>query len=143
MGAGKRESSQHPVLHHREFCQQCREKHIGKSREDGVGNEQAAWNALEKKYNSHTKEASRAYHEQLNETKMNSGDDPDGLFDTMDDFRERLEDMGQPVPEERYEDIILQVLPVECERVRKAGYERWDFHLTKNECPVHQPPFPS
>ena len=31
----------------------------------------------------------------------------------MDDYRERLEDMGQPVPDERYKDIILQTLPTE------------------------------
>ena len=36
--------------------------HMGKTREDGVGTGQAAWNALEEKYNSHTKEARRAYH---------------------------------------------------------------------------------
>ena len=37
--------------------------------------------------------------------------------------------MGQPVPDERYEDIILQALPAEYERVRTASYERRDFHL--------------
>ena len=47
----------------------------------------------------------------------------------MDGFRERLEDMGQPVPDERYEDIILQAIPAEYERVRTASYERRDFHL--------------
>ena len=69
-------------------------KHTSKTREDGVGNGQAAWNALEEKYNSHTKEARRVYHETLHSTKM-------------DGFRERLEDMGQSVPDERYEDINL------------------------------------
>ena len=47
----------------------------------------------------------------------------------MDGFRERLEDMRQPVPDERYEDIILQAFPAEYERVRTASYERPDFHL--------------
>ena len=106
-------------------------RHMGKTREDGVGNGQAAWNALEKKYNSNTKEARRAYHEYLHNTKMESGDDPDDFLYTMDGYRERLEDMGQPVPDERYEDIILQALPAECERVRTASYERRDFHLAK------------
>ena len=50
----------------------------------------------------------------------------------MDGYRERLEDMGQPVSEERYEDIILQALPAECERVRTASYERRGFHLPDN-----------
>ena len=60
---------------------------------------------------------------------MKSGDDPDDFLYTMDGFRERLEDMGQPVPGERYEDIILQALPVEYERVRTASYERRNFYL--------------
>ena len=104
-------------------------KHMGKTREDGVGNGQAAWNALEEKYNSHTKEARRAYHEKLHSTNMRSGDDLDDFLYIMDGFRERLEDMGQPVPDERYEDIILQVLPAEYERVRTASYKRRGFHM--------------
>ena len=68
-------------------------RHISKTREDWVGNGEAARSALEEKYNSHTKEARRAYHEKLHSTKMKSGDDPDDFLYTMDGFRERLEDM--------------------------------------------------
>ena len=123
-------------------------RHMSKTREDGVGNGQAAWSVLEEKYSSHTKEATRAYHEKLHSTEMKLGDDPDDFLYTMDGFRERLEDMGQPVPDERYEDIILQALPAEYERVRTASYERRDFHLADirrmvSECPVHRLPFPS
>ena len=96
-------------------------KHMGKTRENRVGNGQAAWNALEKKYNSNTNEARRAYHEYLHNAKMMSGDDPDDFLHTMDGYRERLKDMGQPVLDERYEDIILQALPAEYERVRTAS----------------------
>ena len=105
-------------------------KHMGKTREDGVGSGQAAWNVLEKKYNSNTKKARRAYHEYLHNAKMKSGDDPDDFLYTMDGYRERLKDMNQPVPDERYEDIILQALSADYERVRTASYERRDFHLT-------------
>ena len=104
-------------------------RHMGKTREDGVGNGQAAWSALEEKYSSHTKEARRVYHEKLHSTKVQEGDDSDDFLYTMDGFRERLENMGQPGPDERYEDIILQVLPAEYERVHTASYERRDFHL--------------
>ena len=69
------------------------------------------------------------YHEKLHSTKMKSGDDPDDFLYTMDGFRERLQDMGQPVPDERYEDIILQAIPAKYERVCTASYERQDFHL--------------
>ena len=102
---------------------------MGKTQEDGVGNGQAAWNAPEEKCNSHTKEARRAYHEKLHRTKMKSGGDPDNFLYTMDGFHERLEDISQPVSDERYEDIILQSIPAEYERVRTASYERRDFHL--------------
>ena len=94
-------------------------RHMGKTREDGVGNEQAAWSAREEKYNSHTKEARRAYHEKLHSNKMKSGDDPDDFLYTM----------AQPMPDERYKDIILQALPAEYERVRTASYEKRDFPL--------------
>ena len=60
---------------------------------------------------------------------MKSGDNPDDFLYTMDGFRERLEDMGQPVPDERYEDIILQAILAEYKRVRTGSYERRDFHL--------------
>ena len=60
---------------------------------------------------------------------MKFGDDPDDFLYNMDGYRERLKDMGQPVPDERYEDIILQALPAEYERVRTARYERRDFHF--------------
>ena len=52
---------------------------------------------------------------------MKSGNDPDDFLYTMDGYRERLKDMGQPVPDERYEDIILQALPAKYERVRTTS----------------------
>ena len=104
-------------------------RHMCKTREDGVGNGQVAWNALEKKYNSNTKEARRAYNEYLHNAKMKSGDDADDFRYTMDGYRERLKDMGQLVPDERYEHIVLRALPAEYERVRTASCERRDFHL--------------
>ena len=60
---------------------------------------------------------------------MKSGNDPNDFLYTVDGLRERLEDMCQPVPDEWYEDIILQALPAEYERVRAASYKRRDFHL--------------
>ena len=59
-------------------------KHTSKTREDGVGNGQATRNALEKRYNSNTKEATRAHHEYLHNAKMKYGDDPDDFLYAMD-----------------------------------------------------------
>ena len=39
----------------------------------------------------------------------------------MNGFRERLEDMGQPVPDERYEDVLLQALPAESAQPATRG----------------------
>ena len=60
---------------------------------------------------------------------MKSGNGPDDFLYTVDGLRERLENMCQPMPDEWYEDIILQALPAEYERVRTASYKRRDFHL--------------
>ena len=45
--------------------------------------------------------------------------------------------MGQTVHDERYEDIILQALPSEYERIRTASYERRDFGLNGIQHMVH------
>ena len=112
-------------------------KFEGKRLEDGTGNGQAAWNALNEKYNSHTKEARRACHKKLVNTKMEPGQDPDDFFFIMDKCRDRLEEMGQTIHDERYEDIILQALPAEYERVRIASYEKRDFGLDDIRHMVH------
>ena len=45
--------------------------------------------------------------------------------------------MGQTVHDERYDDIILQALPPEYERVRTASYERRDYELDDIRHMVH------
>ena len=96
-------------------------KHIDKTLEDEVGNGHAAWTVVEEKYSSHAKQARRACHKQFYNTKMKSRDDTDDFIYSKDGYCKRLEVMGQLVPDERYEDIILQALPVEYERVRTAS----------------------
>ncbi|CAM9982684.1 unnamed protein product [Sphacelaria rigidula] len=61
---------------------------------------------------------------------MQSGDDPEEFLFVMDGYRDRLEKMGQSVPDERYEDIIFRALPVKYDRVRIASCERRDFNLS-------------
>ena len=82
---------------------------------------------LTEKYNGDTKEARRACHERLVNTKMEPGQDPDDFV--LDECRDLLEEIGHTVHDERYEDIILQALPPEYERVRTASDERRDFGL--------------
>ena len=68
---------------------------------------------------------------------MEPGQDPDDFFFVLDGCRDLLEDIGQTVHDERYEDIILQALPAEYERVRIASYEKRDFGLDDIRHMVH------
>ena len=89
------------------------------------------------KYNSHTKDAIRACHEKLFNTKIEPGQDPNDFVFVLDEGRDLLEEMGQTVHDERYEDIILQALPPEYERVRPPSYEKRDFGLDDIRRMVH------
>ena len=70
-------------------------------------------------------------------TKMEPGQDPDDFFFVLDECCDLLEEMGQTVHDERYDDIILQALPPEYERVRTASYERRDYELDDIRHMVH------
>ena len=57
---------------------------------------------------------------------MEPGQDPDNFVFFVDECRHLLGEMGQTVHDERYEDILLQALPSEYDRVtnrqlREAG----------------------
>ncbi|CAN0087585.1 unnamed protein product, partial [Sphacelaria rigidula] len=103
---------------------------MGKTPQDGIGNGQAAWAALNNKFDGSSKEARREFHDKLHNTTMQSGDDPEDFLFIMDGYLDRLDEMGQGIPDERYEDIILRARPAEYERVRVASCERRDFNLT-------------
>ena len=65
---------------------------------------------------------------------MEPGQDPDDLFFAPDGRRYLLGGMGQTVHDERYADIILQVLPSEYEKARIA---KRDFGLDNTRHKVH------
>lgn len=111
-------------------------KSEGKRSEDKTGNGQGAWKALKEKYRSHTHEARRRCHEKLINTKVESGQDPDGFFFALDECRQLLKDMGQKAHDERCEDIILQTLPYN-EKVRITSYEKREFGLNDIRHMVH------
>ena len=99
-------------------------KSEGKRPEDGAGHGQMEWKALTEKYNGHTKEARRACHEKLVNTKMEAGQDPGGFFVILDECRDLLEEMGQTIRNERYEGIT-------------ASHERRDLGLDDARHMVH------
>ena len=103
---------------HIRFSQQRRGE-IRRQAARGRNREQAGgFESFEGKYNSHTKGARRACHEKLVTTRIDPGQDPDDFFFILDKCRQQVEDMGKSVHDERYEDIILQALPVEYKGVR-------------------------
>ena len=110
---------------------------IGKQPEDGAGHGQLAWKALTEEYNGRTKETRRACHEKLVNTKMEPGQDPDDLFLVFDECFDLLEEMGQTLHDVRYDDIILQGLPPEYERVQTASFERRNFRLDDIRRMIH------
>ena len=84
-----------------------------KKAEDGTGDGYPAWETLNEKYSIHIKEARKACHEKLVNTKMKPGQDFDDFFFVLNGGCDLLEKMGQTVHDECYEDIILQALPAE------------------------------
>ena len=70
-------------------------------------------------------------------TTMQPGQNPDDFLFVLEECRDLPAKMGQMVHDERYDEIILQALPPEYERVRTASYERRDFGLDDIRHMVH------
>ena len=68
---------------------------------------------------------------------MEPGQHPDDFFFVLDECCDVLGDMGQTLHDQRHENIILQALPPENERVRTALDERRDFVLEDIRHMVH------
>ena len=65
----------------------------------------------------------------LVKTKMKPDEDPDEFVFVLGECCDLLEEMGQTLHDQRHDEINLQALPPENERVRTASYERRDFGL--------------
>ena len=103
----------------------------GKTREDGVGYGQDAWGALRESFEGFSREVLRAAHRELETVKIRPDEDPDDFLYKKDRCRDRLNSV---TPKEgpsdcQYEDIILQCLPPEYDRIRQAHFEREDCNL--------------
>ena len=62
---------------------------------------------------------------------------PTTCFFILNGYRDLFEEMGQTIYDERYEDILLQPLPEEYERVRNVSYEKRDFRLVDIRHMIH------
>ena len=103
----------------------------GKTREDGVGHGQDAWVALREKFDGCSREALQAANRELETVRMRSDEDPDDFLYKKDRCRDRLNSL---TPKEgpsyrHYEDIMLQCLPPEYDRIRQTHFEREDCSL--------------
>ena len=103
----------------------------GKTREDGVGYGQDAWGALREKFDDCSCEAWLAAHPDLETVKMRSDKDPDDFLYKKDRCRDRLNSFTpkEGPSDRRYEDIILQSLLPEYDRIRQTHLEREDCNL--------------
>ena len=103
----------------------------GKRREGGVGHGQDAWAALRETFDSCSRKALRTAHRELKTVKMRSDEDLDDFLYKKDWCRDRLNTVTpKEGPSERwYEDIILQCLPPEYDRIRQTNFEREDCSL--------------
>ena len=103
----------------------------GGTREDGVGHGQDAWGALREKFDGCSHVALRAAHRELETVKMRSDEDPDDFLYKKDRCRDRLNSVtSKEGPSDRWsEDIILQCLPPEYDRIRQTHFEREDCNL--------------
>ena len=92
----------------------------GKTREDGVGHGQDAWAALRDRFDGCSREALRAAHRELETMKMWLDEDPDDFLYKKGRCRDRLNSVTpkKGPSDRRYEDITLQCLPPEYNRIR-------------------------
>ena len=100
----------------------------GKTQDDVVGHGQDAWAALREKFDGCSREALRAAHRELETVTMRSDEDPDDFFYKKDQCRDRLNSVtsDEGSSDRPYEDIILQCLPPEYDRIRQTHFERED-----------------
>ena len=95
-------------------------KFEGRTREDGIEHGQDAWIALREKFDGCSREALRAAHREMQTVKMRSNEDPDDFFYKKDRCHHRLNSVTpKESPSDRqYENMILQCLPLEGDRIR-------------------------
>ena len=103
----------------------------GKTREDGVRHGEDAWAALREKLDGCSREALRAAHREVETVKMRSDEDPDNFLYKKKRCRDRLNSVTpkEGPSDRRYEDIILQCLPPEYDKIRQTHFEKKNCSL--------------
>ena len=103
----------------------------GKTLAEGAGHGQQAWLALHEKFDGCSWAAIWVEHIRITSTRMRPGQSPNDYLYHTDSCRDRHNACDPPEgPRDRQcEDIILQALPSEYDRIRQTFLERRDFGL--------------
>ena len=101
----------------------------GKTRADGVEHEQDAWASQREEFDGCSREVLRTAQRKMKTVKMWSDEDPDDFLYKKDLCRDRLNSVTpkEGPPDRLYEDIILQCLPPEYERIHQTYFKREDL----------------
>ena len=104
----------------------------GKILDEGSGHGQRAWAALRDKFDGCSREALRPENAKMNSARMSPCQGLDEFLYELDNRRELLNACDSPKgPTDRqFEDIIVQALPPEYERIRTSHLEKLDFRIT-------------
>ena len=95
-----------------------------KTREDGVEHGQDSWAALREKSYGCSREALRATHRDVETVKTRSDKNPDESLYKKDRCRDRLNSATpkEDLSDRQFEDIILQCLPLEYDKIHQTHF---------------------
>ena len=77
-------------------------RHEGKKPEDGLGDGQEAWKAREDKFDAVSNDTRRELYNELAQTKVKEGQDPDDPLYIVETARDRLRDMWEHISPDRF-----------------------------------------
>ena len=97
-------------------------RHEGKKPEDGLGDGQEAWKALQEKYDVVSNATHQELYDELAKTKMKQGQDRDDFLYIMETARDRLHDMGEHIFPDRFGDLVLDALTPDYNFVRNTSF---------------------
>ena len=101
-----------------------------KTREEGVVHGQVVWAALREKFDGYSREVLRAAHLEIETVKMWWDEDPMTFSTRTGAVTVSIPSPLEEAPSIRqYEDIIMQYLSLEYDRIRQNHFEREDCNL--------------
>ena len=103
--------------------------HEGKKTEEGLGDGQETWKALEEKYDAVSNAIRQELCDELAKTKMKQGQYPDNFLYIMETARDCLHDMGDHISPDRFGDLIFNALTPDYNFVRNTSFRDRELGL--------------